>query len=475
MSKKTKRKAKLSNSSPASTAMHEAKGPSQGQSVKSTAVQLETQNRASSTSEDSESDDVDVQSSGDVAKVVAPASDMQNAKKGYTDSSSEEEDEPVVRKTRSRPTPKVEVRKPIYEVVVVGVVRFMPIKEIQEDAEAIAARRITRRVNGQLEPTTAVVPTYDKPPPVFINIHYECYKTRDYIRQTARCFNCQGWNHRQAGCRKPARCARCGENHKTAVCKMSDESKLKCANCGENHSAAAPICRKYIEVKNAWKLVATEGRPYAEAIRTTSSNKSAMKFIGSGTRVNTRGRTDVIDPPITYPMAQVPTAVRMQWAIARKPPTTRSIECQTDEVPIEQATQTSRDSETQTAEMEEKAAQTSRDRDTQTVEVQEKAVQFEDIEKQAKEKEQEAEIQFFMSTMTETIGKMMEHITAETTQPDWKDTLEKFQFMIDKMVQRGYPMKLATRRSSRRQVDGYRPNSARGSAVRGGFRGSYVS
>ena len=253
MGKKTKsrRSAKLLNSSPASTAMHEAKGPSQGQSVKSTAVQLETQNRASSTSEDSESDDVDVQSSGDVAKVVAPASDMQNAKKGYTDSSSEEEDEPVVRKTRSRPTPKVEVRKPIYEVVVVGVVRFMPIKEIQEDAEAIAARRITRRVNGQLEPTTAVVLTYDKPPPVFINIHYECYKTRDYIRQTSRCFNCQGWNHRQAGCRKPARCARCGENHKTAVCKMSDESKLKCANCGENHSAAAPICRKYIEVKNA--------------------------------------------------------------------------------------------------------------------------------------------------------------------------------------------------------------------------------
>ena len=91
MSKKTKRKAKPLNSSPASTAMHEAKGPSQGQSVKSTAVQLETQNRASSTSEDSESDDVDVQSSGDVAKVVAPASDMQNAKKGYTDSSSEEE------------------------------------------------------------------------------------------------------------------------------------------------------------------------------------------------------------------------------------------------------------------------------------------------------------------------------------------------------------------------------------------------
>jgi len=83
--------------------------------------------------------------------------------------------------------------------VVVGVVRFMPIEEVKEEAEAVEARRIMRRVAGKLEPTTAIVLTYDKVPPLFVNIHYESYRTRDYVRQTARRFHCQGWNHRQAG------------------------------------------------------------------------------------------------------------------------------------------------------------------------------------------------------------------------------------------------------------------------------------
>jgi hypothetical protein len=128
-------------------------------------------------------------------------------------------------------------------VIVTGVLRFMPIEEVWEEAGATQARRITQRVAGKLELMTAIVLSYNSQPLVCVNIHYESFRMKAYIQQTARCFHCQWWNHRQAGCKKPAKCARCGENHRTNDCKMMDNSKLKCVNRGGNHSAAAPICR----------------------------------------------------------------------------------------------------------------------------------------------------------------------------------------------------------------------------------------
>jgi hypothetical protein len=55
---------------------------------------------------------------------------------------------------------------------------------------------------------------------------------------------------------------------------------------------------------------------------------------------------------------------------------------------------------------------------------------------------------------------------------DWSELGQKFNYVADKMAERGFPIKLAPRRSTR-QHDGYRPNPARGSAVRGGARGGH--
>ena len=86
-----------------------SKGPSQDQSVIPTADKLESLKRASSSSEDSELDDVDVQSSREVT-VAAPPPCSQPDKKGYTDnSSSSEEDEPVIARTRQRIMVQLEV------------------------------------------------------------------------------------------------------------------------------------------------------------------------------------------------------------------------------------------------------------------------------------------------------------------------------------------------------------------------------
>ena len=178
----TKRRAKPKSKSniPGSVAGPDqaANGPSQDQEIQ-ISKQAEVSNASSSSSEDSETEEVEVQ-----AEVEAP----KEAKRS-----------------------KVDIKKPVFEVVVTGVVRFMPIEEVRDEAGAIHARRINRRVDGKLEPTTAIVLTYDSQPPVVVNIHYESYRTKAYIRQAARCFHCQGWNHRQAGCKKQAKCARCGE------------------------------------------------------------------------------------------------------------------------------------------------------------------------------------------------------------------------------------------------------------------------
>jgi len=62
---------------------------------------------------------------------------------------------------------QVEVR-PKNEVVIVGTMRFMPPIEIAEEVETVSARRIFRRTNGKMEPTTAVVLTCNEAPPSIV-------------------------------------------------------------------------------------------------------------------------------------------------------------------------------------------------------------------------------------------------------------------------------------------------------------------
>ena len=162
----------------------------------------------------------------------------------------------------------------IHEVVIVGVMRFMPVDEIASEAKARSARRINRRVDGALQPTTAVVLRFDADPPEQVVIHQERFRTRMYVHQTSRCFNCQGLNHQQANCKKPARCARCGNQHRTTDCRTKDDNKIRCANCQGPHSSASPICPKYKAVKQAWKIVAEEKMSYAEAIRKAAKVES---------------------------------------------------------------------------------------------------------------------------------------------------------------------------------------------------------
>jgi hypothetical protein len=212
---------------------------------------------------------------------------------------------------------------------------------------------------------------------------------------------------------------------------MMDNSKLKCANCGGNHSAAAPNCRKFQEVKEAWKIVANEGRSYAKAIKVSSSNQSAMHFIGSRSpRGATWGRADVIEPTCSNSMVSIPTAVQRQWAVAKMSPKTRTIETQTDEEPteqVEQKTQTTRDIEVQTdAEPEDKKTQTTKDEETQSLEV---------------KMGMDVDDKYIIVTLMNMCKLLIMYSDKEMGKdPLYKDLADKFSHAVNLMITRNYPV-----------------------------------
>ena len=115
------------------------------------------------------------------------------------------------------------ISKQKFEVVIVGTMRFMPADEIADNAKAVSARRLFKRVDGERQPTTAVVLTYEEEPPAHVYIFEERFTTRDYVRPTTRCFHCQGWNHRQQGCKRQAKCVNAAGSTKQTNAKRAQK------------------------------------------------------------------------------------------------------------------------------------------------------------------------------------------------------------------------------------------------------------
>ena len=181
---------------------------------------------------------------------------------------------------------------------------------------------------------------------------------------------------------------------------------------------------------------------YADAIKKVSGKNKVEKLATapnpSTNTVTTWRRADVIDAPVSNTVIDetfVPRAVRRQWTVNKKPITSDS-ETQTEAEPVNEITQTCSDAEAQTIEVEEKAVQQSEDSETQTVSI---------------DKDKEAEDQYYFSTLFQIVGMLMSQSEVENQTAEWRELAEKFNFIAAKMVERGYPVKLATtyRRSQR--------------------------
>lgn len=78
------------------------------------------------------------------------------------------------------------------------------------------------------------------------------YKIEEYVKPAniTQCHNCEGFGHKASNCHNHTRCVKCGENHNSRECKVSE---LKCANCKGNHSASYKGCPVYKEEINKAK------------------------------------------------------------------------------------------------------------------------------------------------------------------------------------------------------------------------------
>jgi hypothetical protein len=192
-------------------------------------------------------------------------------------------------------------------------------------------------------------------------------------------------------------------------------------------------------------MVAEEKLSYAKACRKSAKVEKQAAVQQCSNMCSHVCRADVIDTPNSDQYSLIPTAVRKNWAVSRKPAITSTVETQTDDEPVETAVQTSADAATQTIEMVDEAVQQSVENETQTPAI---------------DNEKEAEEQYFIVTLLQIVGALMPFSEARSEVEEWSELVEKFNFIAGKMATRGYPVKLASAavRRSVRQTRQYQPN-----------------
>lgn len=74
----------------------------------------------------------------------------------------------------------------------------------------------------------------------FCIIQWEKIKSKGITQ----CYRCQSFGHIALNCTKTPRCVKCGQTHRTEICKKPLEATPTCANCGQDHTANYTMCPK---------------------------------------------------------------------------------------------------------------------------------------------------------------------------------------------------------------------------------------
>ena len=160
--------------------------------------------------------------------------------------------------------------------VIMGIPHDVSDEEILEalaEQGVCTAKRITKKVNGQVEKTMAILVTFKVKIPTNIFFGYEKKKVTEYVPPVMRCFNCQKYGHGANTCRGRVRCSACGQGHKWEEC--PNKGTPKCARCGGAHSAAYLGCPKYKEAKQVQTYKYKEHVSYSEALKVVKEINSA--------------------------------------------------------------------------------------------------------------------------------------------------------------------------------------------------------
>lgn len=152
-----------------------------------------------------------------------------------------------------------------------GVITGVPASEVDcdeilsslKDQNVTHVRRINKKVEGVLVPTTALVLTFAEPPPFRVSLAYRSFVVRMYMPSPMQCANCHRVGHTENHCRFSPRCASCGKDH---VPEAPCGSPAKCINCLQSsHTTGSPECPTFISHQRVLKHAKSNNISVVEA------------------------------------------------------------------------------------------------------------------------------------------------------------------------------------------------------------------
>ena len=167
--------------------------------------------------------------------------------------------------------------------IIFGVDPLMDDIDICEAAGAQTAKRITKKIGGEVIATTQVLLSYEHELPSHVFLGWSRHRVAAYIPDPLRCYHCQRYGHKAIHCNGKERCSICSESHPVQKCpqmnKNKDEKENKCANCKGNHPASYRGCPNYKEAKviTRTQFTAQTKMTYSQAIKKVKECKECKE------------------------------------------------------------------------------------------------------------------------------------------------------------------------------------------------------
>ena len=147
-----------------------------------------------------------------------------------------------------------------------------------EHKTGIKAKRITKRVGGEIRTTKQVILHFDEDMPAYIYLGWKRFRVETFIPEPIRCYNCQKYGHKSNNCNSKIKCPICSKNHSYEKCESrnnnNNERRAVCPNCREGHPASYKGCRVYQEAKSIKRIQVTNSLSYAEAVKSLRNKKT---------------------------------------------------------------------------------------------------------------------------------------------------------------------------------------------------------
>lgn len=164
-----------------------------------------------------------------------------------------------------------------YSCGVIGPVGiYTTAEEIVEDLESngYINPEAVRLIKGrEKEPSAHIKITFKTENlPEHVYIGYQRYQVRPYVNRPFQCYQCQGFGHSAADCRRGEKCLICAGAHNYKSCNR--ENIKKCSNCGENHTSTFSGCKAMKMATLVEKTKVERKITYSEAVTIVKKNSN---------------------------------------------------------------------------------------------------------------------------------------------------------------------------------------------------------